>query len=254
MRANQYTQRPLVTLRWHAGVQSHHQWGIYKKATLRGLNNNTEQTNNIFAYESTPSVYFPSPESPAFLKHIFWWQKHLQSTHRSAPYLGLWLKVRRALSPLLTGNCSFVCCIVQRREMRRLPSPFTAVQSTAYERVKPLHLHATPQQLCRSMRGLPVRLWARDEGAVSGTPHQSSRERFAFQPPDDTMDCGTAVSMSPYLSTSGPPTMSSNCGRMRSPYCPLIRLNQGSQTLRSANAQMFTLNALWNFKNVLIAH
>ncbi len=25
------------------------------------------------------------------------------------------------------------------------------------------------------------RLWARNEGAVSGTPHQSSRERFAFQ-------------------------------------------------------------------------
>lgn len=37
----------------------------------------------------------------------------------------------RALSPLLTGNCSFVFCIVQRREMRCLPSPFTGVQTTA---------------------------------------------------------------------------------------------------------------------------
>lgn len=104
---------------------------MYKKPHFRGLNNNTGTDNNIFAYESTPSVYFPSPAHHLhFWKHILWWQKHLQR-HTEVLLPVFVAESERALSSLLTGNCSFVFCIVQRREMRRLPSPFTAVQTTA---------------------------------------------------------------------------------------------------------------------------
>ncbi len=107
--------------------------------------------------------------------------------------------------------------------------------------------HSSSAALCAVSRW---RLWARDEGAVSGTPHQSSRERFAFQPHRRHDDCGTAVSMSLTLSKSGPPTMSSNCVAC----VPLLSLNPfkpGVPNLKVCrNAQMFTLNALWNFKNV----
>lgn len=250
MGANQYTQRPLVTLRWHAGVQSHHQWGIYKKPHFRGLHNNTEQTTTSSLMSQHHPFTSPAPHHLHFWKHIFWWQKHLQR-HTEVPLPGFVAESERALSPLLTGNCSFVFCIVQRREMRRLPSPFTAVQSTA------VWARQAAPPACNATAALP--LYARSPGGGYGremrarsvehlTNHPSSASPSSLT--DDTMTAAP-LSQCHLLYQNLDHRLCPVTASHASPYCPLIRLNQGFPTFKVCrNAQIFTLNALWNFKNV----
>lgn len=126
MGANQYTQRPLVTLCWRAGVQNHRECVIYPKQYFRRCSHTRcDLPVRVYSILALPL----SCTSPAFLKTNIMMTKASAETRRSALTCLLVTKNLSpvALSTLLSGNDSFASCIVQRRNMRRsrsaLPFP-----------------------------------------------------------------------------------------------------------------------------------
>jgi len=213
---------PVTNDIWNAGVhQTPHQWGINKKIHFRRANINTEQ--KITSSPVNTILSLPQPRaSPAFMKAHILITKASAETHRSALTCVCGWKWARVIP---TSHWKLFVGLLYSPETRNAvvcpPLPL-AYRRRLCERVKPLHLHETTQQICRSMRVLPVAVIGAKRGRGQwNTSPIIPREHFAFQPHRRQDDCGTAASMWLTFTKSGPPTMSRNYVS----FIPLLSLN-----------------------------